>query len=133
MKCYTDDNVVGVTIQLRKDGNAERGRGVGRKSWLLKNVMITLATDPPTPALGRAFFSSHEMGARTVSERVVGSWSRFQCGTARTVLYATSKKRRPGARRADGHRCTQIEFRGSQVARRKFQGWMVVHVPQIPK
>ena len=52
LKCYTDDNVVGVTIQLRKDGNAERGRGVGRKSWLLKNVMITLATDPPTPALG---------------------------------------------------------------------------------
>ena len=76
---------------------------------------------------------SCELGARTERERVVGSWSRFQCGTARTVLYATSKKRRPGARRADGHRCTQIEFRGSQVARRKFQGWMVVHVPQIPK
>ena len=31
-------------------GNAERGRGAGCKSWLLKNVIITLATEPPTPA-----------------------------------------------------------------------------------
>ena len=34
-------------------GNAERGRGAGCKSWLLKNVIITLITEPPTPALGQ--------------------------------------------------------------------------------
>ena len=50
MKCYTKRNVVGVTIEVRSHGNAERGRGAGCKSWLLKNVIITLATDPPTPA-----------------------------------------------------------------------------------
>ena len=38
-------------LYVRSHGNAERGRGAGRKSWLLKNVIITLATvDPPTPA-----------------------------------------------------------------------------------
>ena len=42
--------VVGVTIEVRSHGNAERGRGAGCKSWLLKNVIFTLATDPPTPA-----------------------------------------------------------------------------------
>ena len=55
MKCYTKRKVVGVTsFEVRSHGNAERGRGrgAGRKSWLLKNVIITLATDPPTPALG---------------------------------------------------------------------------------
>ena len=39
-----------VTIEVRSHGNAERGRGAGCKSWLLKNVIFTRATDPPTPA-----------------------------------------------------------------------------------
>jgi len=42
---------LGVTIEVRRHVNAERGRGVGRKSWLLKSVIFTLATEPPTPAL----------------------------------------------------------------------------------
>ena len=58
MKCYTKRKVVGVTIEVRSHGNAERGRGAGRKSWLLKNVIITLATDPPTPALGLRPFTA---------------------------------------------------------------------------
>ena len=32
---------------------------------------------------------SCDLGARAVSERVVRSWSRLECGTAHTVRYAT--------------------------------------------
>ena len=37
---YTERKVVGVGIEVRRLGNAERGRGAGRKSWILKNVMF---------------------------------------------------------------------------------------------
>ena len=50
MDSYTKRKVVGVGIEVRSHGNAERGRGAGCKSWLLINVIFTLATDPPTPA-----------------------------------------------------------------------------------
>ena len=41
---------VAVRIEVRSNGSsAERGRGAGRKSWILKNVIFTLATDPPRP------------------------------------------------------------------------------------
>ena len=43
-------NVVGVTIEVRSHGNAERGRRRYRKSWLLENVRFTLATESPSPA-----------------------------------------------------------------------------------
>ena len=42
-----------VPFKVRKDGYAvchPRARNRYRKSWLLKNVVFTLATDPPTPA-----------------------------------------------------------------------------------
>ena len=46
MNCNTNKrNVVGVTREVHRHGNAERGRGAGCKSWLLKNVIFTLATD----------------------------------------------------------------------------------------
>ena len=44
---------------------------------------------------------SCDLGAFTESERVVRSWSRFQCGTARTVRYATIEERRAAAFHAD--------------------------------
>ena len=37
---YTKRKVVGVGIEVRRLGNAERGRGAGRKSWILKNVYV---------------------------------------------------------------------------------------------
>ena len=36
--------VVGVAIEVRSHGNAERARHRYRKSWLLKNVIITLVS-----------------------------------------------------------------------------------------
>ena len=50
MKCYTDGLAVGVTNQLRKDGDAVRARDRYRKWWILKNVMFAVDTDPPSPA-----------------------------------------------------------------------------------
>ena len=38
LKCNTKRNVIGVTREVRSHGNAERGRGAGCKSWLMKNV-----------------------------------------------------------------------------------------------
>ena len=48
-------NVVGVTIEVRRHGNAERGRSAGCKSWRLKNVIFTLATESHTPAPTRIY------------------------------------------------------------------------------
>jgi hypothetical protein len=47
---YSKRNAVAVIIEVRKDGVDGRGRNRYRKSWILKNVMFTLATDRPTPA-----------------------------------------------------------------------------------
>ena len=59
LKWNTKQNVVGVTREVRRHGNAERGRGtllpglqVVSRDVLLKNVIFTLTTDSPTPALG---------------------------------------------------------------------------------
>ena len=57
---------------------------------------------------------SCELGAFTESERVVRSWSRFQCGTARTVRYATIEERRAAAVHADVQRCTELRFSAPQ-------------------
>ena len=35
-------SVVGVTIEVRRHGNAERGRGAGSKSCLLRNVIFLI-------------------------------------------------------------------------------------------
>ena len=57
---------------------------------------------------------SCELGARAVSERVVGSWSGLKCGTARTVRYATIEERRAAACHADVQRCPELRFSSSQ-------------------
>ena len=57
---------------------------------------------------------SCDLGAFTESERVVRSWSRFQCGTARTVRYATIEERRAAAFHADVQRVPELRFSASQ-------------------
>ena len=57
---------------------------------------------------------SCELGAFTERERVVRSWSRFQCGTARTVRYATIEERRAAAFHADVQRVPELRFSASQ-------------------
>ena len=57
---------------------------------------------------------SCELGAFTERERVVGSWSRFQCGIARTVRYATFEERRAAAVHADVGRYPELRFSGFQ-------------------
>ena len=42
---YTKRKVVGVGIEVRSHGYAVRARNRYRKSWLLKNVIFTLATE----------------------------------------------------------------------------------------
>ena len=55
-----------------------------------------------------------DLGAFTESERVVRSWSGFQCGTARTVRYATFEERRAAAVHADVGRYPELRFSGFQ-------------------
>jgi hypothetical protein len=43
LKCYNKRNAVVVAFKVRKDGMDGRGRNRYRKTWLLKNVMFTLA------------------------------------------------------------------------------------------
>ena len=50
MKWYNKRNAVVVPFKVRKDGMDGRGRNRYRKTWLLKNVMFTLATESPSPA-----------------------------------------------------------------------------------
>ena len=57
---------------------------------------------------------SCDLGAFTESERVVRSWSGFQCGTARTVRYATFEERRAAAVHADVGRYPELRFSGFQ-------------------
>ena len=57
---------------------------------------------------------SCDLGAFTESERVVRSWSRFQCGIARTVRYATIEERRAAAFHADVGRCPELRFSAFQ-------------------
>jgi hypothetical protein len=45
LKKYNEREAVVVLFKVRKDGMDGRGRNRYRKSWLLKNVMFTLATD----------------------------------------------------------------------------------------
>ena len=45
MKWYNKRNAVVVPFKVRKDGMDGRGRNRYRKTWLLKNVMFTLATE----------------------------------------------------------------------------------------
>ena len=64
---------------------------------------------------------SCDLGARAVSERVVGSWSGLKCGTARTVLRATIEERKAAAFHADVQRCTELRFSASQEDFHDFQ------------
>ena len=57
---------------------------------------------------------SCDLGAFTESGRVVGSWSGLECGTARTVRYATIEERRAAAFHADVQRVTELRFSASQ-------------------
>ena len=57
---------------------------------------------------------SCDLRAFTESERVVRSWSGFQCGTARTVRYATFEERRAAAVHADVGRYPELRFSGFQ-------------------
>ena len=50
MEKYSKRNAVAVLFKVRKDGMDGRGRNRYRKSWILKNVMFTLATESPSPA-----------------------------------------------------------------------------------
>ena len=50
MKPYNEREAVVVGIAVRKDGMDGRRRNRYRKSWLLENVIFTMATDPPTHA-----------------------------------------------------------------------------------
>jgi hypothetical protein len=56
LKPYTKRNAVGVGIAVRKNGMDGRGRNRYRKSWLLKNVIFTLATESPSHAPPRLFW-----------------------------------------------------------------------------
>ena len=53
---------------------------------------------------------SCDLGAFTESGRVVRLWSRLECGTARTVRYATIEERRAAACHADVQRCPELRF-----------------------
>ena len=64
---------------------------------------------------------SCDLGAFTESGRVVRSWSRLECGTARTVRYATIEERRAAAFHADVQRCTELRFSRSQEEFSRFQ------------
>ena len=57
---------------------------------------------------------SCDLGAFTESGRVVRSWSRLECGTARTVRYATIEERRAAAFHADVQRVPELRFSASQ-------------------
>ena len=57
---------------------------------------------------------SCELGARAVSERVVGSWSGLKCGTARNARYATIEERKAAAVHADVGRGPELRFSASQ-------------------
>ena len=57
---------------------------------------------------------SCDLGARAVSGRVVRSWSRLECGTERTVRYATIEERRAAAFHADVQRVPELRFSASQ-------------------
>ena len=50
LKPYNEREAVVVGIAVRKDGMDGRRRNRYRKSWLLENVIFTMATDPPTHA-----------------------------------------------------------------------------------
>ena len=62
----------------------------------------------------KEFSDSCDLRTFTESERVVRSWSRFQCGTARNVRYAAIEERRAAAFHADVQRCTELRFSASQ-------------------
>ena len=57
---------------------------------------------------------SCDLGAFTESGRVVRSWSRLECGTARTVRYATIEERRAAAFHADVQRVPELRFSASK-------------------
>ena len=67
---------------------------------------------------------SCDLGARAVSGRVVRSWSRLECGTARTVRYATIEERRAAAFHADVQRVPELRFSASQEDFSVFQYWV---------
>ena len=56
---------------------------------------------------------SCDLGAFTESGRVVRLWSRLECGTARTVRYATIEERRAAAFHADVQRVPELRFSAS--------------------
>eukprot|EP00322_Chrysochromulina_rotalis_P008384 CAMPEP_0115850574 /NCGR_PEP_ID=MMETSP0287-20121206/12035_1 /TAXON_ID=412157 /ORGANISM="Chrysochromulina rotalis, Strain UIO044" /LENGTH=80 /DNA_ID=CAMNT_0003304577 /DNA_START=389 /DNA_END=631 /DNA_ORIENTATION=+ len=64
---------------------------------------------------------SCDLGAFTESGRVVRSWSRLECRTARTVRCAAIEERRAAAFHADVQRCTELEFSASQEEFSDFQ------------
>ena len=64
---------------------------------------------------------SCDLGAFTESGRVVRSWSRLECGTARTVRYATIEERRAAAFHADVQ-CPRVAI---QCVTRGFQRFSV--------
>ena len=64
---------------------------------------------------------SCELGARAVSERVVGSWSGLKCGTARNARYATIEERKAAAFHADVGRGPELRFSASQEEFSVFQ------------
>ena len=57
---------------------------------------------------------SCDLGARAVSGRVVRSWSRLECRTARTVRCAAIEERRAAAFHADVQRVPELRFSASQ-------------------
>ena len=57
---------------------------------------------------------SCDLGARAVSGRVVRSWSRLDCRTARNVRYAAIEERRAAAFHADVQRVPELRFSAPQ-------------------
>ena len=57
---------------------------------------------------------SCDLGAFTESGRVVRSWSRLDCRTARNVRYAAIEERRAAAFHADVQRVPELRFSASQ-------------------
>ena len=64
---------------------------------------------------------SCDLGDITESGRVVRSWSRLDCRTARNVRYAAIEERRAAAFHADVQRCTELRFSRSHVEFSVFQ------------
>jgi hypothetical protein len=74
---YNEREAVVVETEVRKDGMDGRGRNRYRKSWILKNVMFTLATESPSPAPTQsgAVAKGSDMAVRvTLGGHGQGSW-----------------------------------------------------------